>query len=356
MRAWAEEKGKEGEAGDHGCTQMDTDRREAEDHELTRMNTDEGTRERHGNEEASEDGHEAAAGASEAAEAGPNGKTGPDSGLAMLRRPGARWAHVVRPARAEAVAGAPAEAEAGTRAGAREGPEEHGQSKFDHGTRKERAVGLDVRVGDGDLRSGRVARSGDRPQRNGDRPQREALGPSSDGIESVGSAMDLLGWMGEESEKNGGRSDDGRPSVNTCVSVRKPDTTEETVGRPATARTGDLRSAAVARSGDRPQRKRGMARLLAAARDGPAYRDWWREVWQRMKATPGGPAVMREAIEAVEMSADPVQRERKGVGRVVRPGAFIAAKCRDHLRGYGVVLPPAPVGDGGEGGTTNGHG
>ncbi len=83
-------------------------------------------------------------------------------------------------------------------------------------------------------------------------------------------------------------------------------------------------------------------RLLEASSDPPGYRPWWRTVYGLMVDC-GGLDRLSEAITYAEQCGDDATRRTKDLGRLKKPGAYIASACGKFLAPYGKSLPPKPT-------------
>lgn len=72
-------------------------------------------------------------------------------------------------------------------------------------------------------------------------------------------------------------------------------------------------------------------------RDPPEHLPWWREA-TRSAVDAGLIDTLEAAVKYAEDCRDPVIRSAKGLGKLSKPGAFVAAKLRD----AGLKLPPPP--------------
>ena len=86
--------------------------------------------------------------------------------------------------------------------------------------------------------------------------------------------------------------------------------------------------------------------MLAISQDPPEeYRSWWEDVIRRMERC-DGLEVLLSALDYAESAMDP---KRDDVGLLRKPGAYVAAQCRQRLADHNDRLPVAP----GKGGRVN---
>jgi hypothetical protein len=84
----------------------------------------------------------------------------------------------------------------------------------------------------------------------------------------------------------------------------------------------------------------GKAReILRVTGEEEGYFSWWCETIRRAEKDPLHLEVLVESVNRAIVAGDPVKRQAKDVGKLERPGAFIAGALRD----AGMRLPPPPA-------------
>ncbi len=97
---------------------------------------------------------------------------------------------------------------------------------------------------------------------------------------------------------------------------------------------GFLETVAIPKRGQDGHRERYLDFIMKTMGDGEPRREWWGEVYDKMKATTDGLETLKTVV--LEASTSPPFGPEN-------PGAYIAARCKEHLKKHGQRLPKKPA-------------